>query len=304
MKLKNVLLTVLGVAVLATSCKKEDDIAPTGIELDKPTLSIEVGKTETLKATVKPEGVSATVVWNSLDSEIATVSNGVVTAVAEGTTTITALTGNFVATCKVTVVKEGTDPNPDPNADESLKGSNYYVLFLDETSYNSISSKVTADLRINEATAVMDIWPAGDSYTSVDPSGPNFYGNVAGWISLKSNAAPWEGTGAGGIRQMKDFDLSKIDGTYTFHCAYKSKDGGKNEVCLFHQDGKETWVTLPAATDGEWKEFEMPMSTIISNGWNFNIPYVFSGEGRYSLGFRSSPANTHLNLDAVFIYKK
>ncbi|MDR0683239.1 MAG: hypothetical protein LBG15_15575, partial [Dysgonamonadaceae bacterium] len=129
-------------------------------------------------------------------------------------------------------------------------------------------------------------------------------GEIAGWICLKSNQNPWGGVGGGGIRQMKGFDLSKIDNTYTFHCAYKSKDGGNNEICFFSVDGSETWVGLPAAADGEWKEYELPMSVPIARGWNFNVPYVLSGDGRYSLGFRSSPANTELNLDAVFIYKK
>jgi hypothetical protein len=304
MKLKSVFVFILLVAISAASCKKPEVVNPTSITLDNTTLTVEVGKTSILIAKVEPLGVEATVVWNSLDSQIATVTEGVVTGAKAGKTVVTASVGTLVAVCSVTVVEEGVTPPPDPNDGESLKGSSYYVLFLDETSYSSIASKVIADLRIDEATSVMDIWPMGESYTAVDPSGPNFYGEVAGWISLKSNPAPWGGTGAGGIRQMKNFDMSGIDGTYTFHCAYKSRDGGTNEICLFSQDGQETWFRLPAASDGEWKEFEMPMSTIIAQGWNFSLPYVFSGDGRYSLGFRSSPANTHLNLDAVFIYKK
>lgn len=302
MKLKSILTIILGISIVALSCSKNDDGTPTEITLDNTTLSVEVGKTSTLVATVEPSG--ATVVWNSLNPEIATVSNGVVTGVKVGSTTITAAVGTVVKSCTVTVVAEGTNPNPNPSDKASLNGSNYYVMALDEESYSSITSKVIADLRVDEATSVLDIWPAGDSYTAVNVSGPNFYGEIVDWISLRSNAAPWEGTGAGGIRQAKDFDMSGIDGSYTFHCAYKSTDGGKNEICLFSRDGSEIWFTLPAATDGEWKEFEVPMSTIIAQGWNFSTPYVLTGDGLNSLAFRSSPANTHLNLDAVFIYKK
>ncbi|GEM_PF-2585009 len=300
MNLKSILTIILGISLVATSCKKDGESSSTELTLDKTGLTVEVGKTAKIVATVEPSG--SAVVWSSLNSDVATVSNGTVTGLKVGSTTITASVGSVVKSCSVTVVAEGTNPNPSDK--ESLNGSNYYALFLDETSYSSIESKVIVDLRPDEATSVLDIWPAGDSYLAADAVGPNFYGEVAGWISLKSQAAPWEGVGAGGIRQLKDFDLSGIDGSYTLHCAYKSKDGGKNEIGLFSQDGSEVWFILPAATDGEWKEFEIPMSAVIAQGWNFNAPYVFSDEGRYSLGFRSSPANTHLNLDAVFIYKK
>ena len=81
------------------------DVEPTGITLDKTTAQIEVGATVTLTATVAPaDATDKTVTWSSSDTAIATVSNGVVTAVAEGTATITAKTHNDkTATCAVTV---------------------------------------------------------------------------------------------------------------------------------------------------------------------------------------------------------
>lgn len=61
------------------------------------------GETSQLTASVLPEG-SGEVVWNSSDKAIATVSpEGIVTAVGEGITTITATAGNKSATCEVTV---------------------------------------------------------------------------------------------------------------------------------------------------------------------------------------------------------
>ena len=57
--------------------------APTGVTLNKSTLSLAVGANETLTATVAPEGASQKVIWTSSDSTKATVdSNGKVTAVA------------------------------------------------------------------------------------------------------------------------------------------------------------------------------------------------------------------------------
>lgn len=77
----------------------------TGITLDKDTLTIARGETATLTATVEPADTTDKVVWSSKDDSIATVENGVVTAVGLGETTITATCGKQTATCKVIVNK-------------------------------------------------------------------------------------------------------------------------------------------------------------------------------------------------------
>lgn len=77
----------------------------TGITLDKDTLTIARGETATLTATVEPADTTDKVVWSSADKTIATVENGVVTAVGLGETTITAACGDKTASCKVIVNK-------------------------------------------------------------------------------------------------------------------------------------------------------------------------------------------------------
>lgn len=77
----------------------------TGITLDKDTLTIACGEKATLTATVEPTDTTDKVVWSSKDDNIATVENGVVTAVGHGETTITAACGGETATCKVIVNK-------------------------------------------------------------------------------------------------------------------------------------------------------------------------------------------------------
>lgn len=75
------------------------------IELNKKTTTIVEGATETLTATTVP--ADATVTWASSDEDVATVSSGTVTAVAEGlatiTGTITSGGGTATASCAVTV---------------------------------------------------------------------------------------------------------------------------------------------------------------------------------------------------------
>ena len=79
-------------------------VAVTGITLDKTTAELEIGATETLTATVTPDDATdKSVTWTTSDANIATVENGVVTAVAAGNATITAQAGEHTATCAVTV---------------------------------------------------------------------------------------------------------------------------------------------------------------------------------------------------------
>lgn len=77
----------------------------TDITLNKDTLTIARGETATLTATVEPADTTDNVAWSSADNTIATVKDGVVTAVGQGETTITATCGNQTATCKVIVNK-------------------------------------------------------------------------------------------------------------------------------------------------------------------------------------------------------
>lgn len=74
------------------------------VALSKSTLTLTEGDSETLTATVSPSNATdRTVTWTVSPSGYATVSGGVVTALKEGSCTITATAGGKSATCAVTV---------------------------------------------------------------------------------------------------------------------------------------------------------------------------------------------------------
>lgn len=76
----------------------------TAITLDKTEATLEMGNTLTLVPTFTPAYMSADITWQTSDSDVASVEDGVVTANAIGTATITAETSNGkTATCAVTV---------------------------------------------------------------------------------------------------------------------------------------------------------------------------------------------------------
>ena len=104
-------------------------VSVTSVTLDKTNLELEVNGTYTLTATVAPNNATdKTVTWTSSDATIAKVENGKVTALKDGTATITAKAGDKTATCSVTVGKK-YDPKTDTTKllkDKS--GTQMYIL--------------------------------------------------------------------------------------------------------------------------------------------------------------------------------
>ena len=94
-----------------TDTPESNTIALTGISIDKKTAELLEGETLTLNLSFTPEdATNKNVTWSSSDASIATVADGVVTAVKEGKATIKAVSedGNHEAICEVTVkAKEG-----------------------------------------------------------------------------------------------------------------------------------------------------------------------------------------------------
>ncbi len=115
-------------------------VAVTGVTLNKTTTSLTVGQTETLTATVAPANATdQTVTWSSSNTAVATVANGVVTAVAAGTANITVTTtdGNKTATCAVTVTAPSTEPVTPPTTTLTLHEPDLYDAPRAEGGYNT-----------------------------------------------------------------------------------------------------------------------------------------------------------------------
>ena len=78
-------------------------VPTTGISLDKTSITFSSFDTITLVATVEPSDSTEEVVWKSSNTSIATVVNGVVTPIADGSCVITATSGDFSDSCSVNI---------------------------------------------------------------------------------------------------------------------------------------------------------------------------------------------------------
>lgn len=108
-------LSALGPVALIDVNEATGDTAVTSVKLNRSALSLEVGKTGKLSATVLPASAAdKSITWSSSNTDVASVSrNGTVNAKKAGTAVITATaTNGKSASCTVTVTGGTTDPDP------------------------------------------------------------------------------------------------------------------------------------------------------------------------------------------------
>jgi hypothetical protein len=311
MKLKKFLFLASAAVFMFSACTTEVEV--TGITISEASVSIEKGDTTTLTATILPKGAEGTITWTSSNPAVASVTDGEVIGLTEGTTNVVATVGTFNATCVVTVTKETMDPKA------SLKGSNYYVIIMDGVTAASIESKIVGDLRPNDVDKFLYIWDG--TYNAGTSSGPNFFGEVEAWTSLTVASSGWSGAGfninsaanADVLASMKDITDHPED--YYLHIGIKSKDNATHAIILGGQtdvkfaigangfvDGAVTYPALGNFTrDGEWQRVEIPVKTLTDMGLSYSN---FSNNPNVFAFLSGGVTGTTLDLDAVFFYKK
>lgn len=111
----------------------KSEINVTEIKLDKNELTLTEGGEYTFTATIKPtDATNKSITWSSSDEKVAKVESGKVTAISDGTATITAKTvdGNYTDTCKVTVTKKVEETKVDPTVSNKpiVQAGNSFIL--------------------------------------------------------------------------------------------------------------------------------------------------------------------------------
>ncbi len=158
----NIKAQIAGTTISKTVKVNVIDPSSLGISLNKQSTSLYINDTETLTATVTPQGFPGTIDWDSSNTSVATVSSaGKITAKAQGTTTITAkieLDGTIKrATCTVTVI--------DPSQIQILLNKSALQLLVGKT------ETLTARLEPENATGTITWSSNKESVATVNQNG-------------------------------------------------------------------------------------------------------------------------------------
>lgn len=294
-----------------TACDKEKEV--TDFTLSETTLSLAVGETKQLTATVTVDK------WESSNPAAATVADGLVTAVAEGNAIISATANGVTKTCVVAVTPKGSG-NGGGNGGgtgttATVKGSEIWPIILDGTTFDANASKVKADLRVDDTEKFLYVWE--NTYVAGEGTGKNFYGNTEGYVSLVCGKVGWSGCGfclttdapAAKAEELRKAIVADPD-NYFLHIAIKATTAGNHQIYTFNDAATSFAIgsgTIEAGAaigdftrDGSWAEFDVPMSqfAMALSG------IVFPTGGNLLCVLSGNNPGSQLNLDAVYFYKK
>ncbi len=230
----------------------------TGISLSKDTISFdELSSTDTILATVTPSNTTDVIVWSTSDSSVATVVNGLVTAVGEGTATITATCGSQSATCSVSI--------------ELPLG---YVMVSSYTCAKSTGSATWCSVSVNSgsgSTSNQFILAADSSDTSIHPvsfdetfdSSPFRFvpipiptGATAIKITLKDSTATFK-------TRSQFFDSTQTDGYKHYGAKLVN---GKIEANGWDQSGDATWLNTQTIDIPDTAGIDSYCASVIGTG--------------------------------------
>ena len=122
--------------------QSQNDTTVNGVSLSYEELTMYKGKSATLKATVTPDtATNKEVSWTSSNTSVATVSNGVITAISVGTSVITVKTseGGYTATCALTVIEEEEETPYEPDTTDTD------IYFITDSTLSNGTYDSTAD---------------------------------------------------------------------------------------------------------------------------------------------------------------
>ena len=211
-------------------------VVPTSVALNKTTLTLDIGKTSNLRATVYPSNASnKKCTWSSSNTSVATVDgNGKVTAKASGTATITVKTSNGkTATCKVTVNLPAPQITGLANTTGGIKiswnkvsGAYGYRLYYKPASGGWKRFKDTTATSFTDSGVVPN---KTETYTirCIDKNGKTVSGfNSKGW-SKKYTATTPKITKLTNTSKGVSVTWNKIAGVYGYRLYQKTSNGWK-----------------------------------------------------------------------------
>lgn len=270
----------------------DDTIAVTSVTVSQSSANLFVGKTLTLTAQVLPDDATdKTVTWTSSNISVASVANGVVTAVATGSANITATAGGKSAVCAVTVSSEPIEvtaislsiPTASQVATANYSGRKIQIQVTYTPSNANTGTEIT--------------WSGSNDFISIDASGLvtiTNSGNQFGSSTIVAKTV--NGKGA-----MANIQFSKL-----VMCDYASGSvlgagqafdikSGSTRLAVKSQHN-EDYATVPDA-DITWASDKSAVATVTAGTVNFvsdGVANITAKVGSYSCALALNVATISL----------
>jgi uncharacterized protein YjdB len=255
------LITVLGLVLAA--CPNVVAVAVKGVTLNQNSLSLTVGGTATLTATVAPSSATnKEVTWSSSNANVAAVNSGAVTAVSAGSATITVTTadGGNTATCAVTVTGGG-------------------------------GGVAVTNVSLNQNSLSLTVGGTATLTATVAPS--NAANKAVNWVSSNTAVA----TVSGGMVTAVSVGTATItvttaDGGKTDTCAVTVISGGSGNVAVTNVTLDQTSLSLTVGGTATLTATVAP-----SNATNPNVTWSSSNESVVTMsgGWGSDSSATNVS---------
>lgn len=242
---------------LAATCHVIVTPAIESLDISKSSMTMKPGATNTLSVTVSPEDANISgMTWTSSDEAVATVDQeGNVTAVADGTATITATIGETTASCDVTVSSKASNNSSKNNSSSSGGNSSDASSGNSSTDSNSSSQAATSTaygaIPFNLAAGTQEWW-------HIDST------DDAYWATLENINAYRAAVGAAPL--SVDSGLSQIAYTRTLdmvRAGTMSHDGYQTpEIIAQNYNSAQSVVDAWAASPGHYAAMTDPGYTV------------------------------------------
>lgn len=201
------------------------DVPVTDISLNRTWLTLTKGDTAGLTATVSPSNATdKDVTWISSDTAIATVAEGIVTAVAPGTATITATAGGESATCTVTVTA-AQQPSTPSTSDRDDDDDGYSISVPASSSIRGGSITVSPRRADRDDTVTITVTP-DDGY------------------ALDELSVTTRGGDAVSLRQRNDsqYTFEMPAGSVVIHVSFMEQSSTPAEEMFFSDVPSDFWA--------------------------------------------------------------
>lgn len=241
-KMRNKILLAFALILALSSCVKET-IHVSGITLDSTSMTLVVGESDVIVATLSPaDAENQNVIWSSENASVARVNGGTVTASGPGVTNIVAKSDDnslVSAVCRITVVAKAVPVEGISLSDEAIE--------LNKGEKKKLEAIVS---------------PAGATVQNVR------------WLSTDESVATVSGSGEVSALGTGETEIvvTTVDGGFTASCCVsvvQSADGlslDKTELELFESESYvlKAVISPSDATDKsvEWKSSDETVATV------------------------------------------